>query len=449
MIMENQVVIIGNGIAGITTARHLRKNDSKAIITVISGETEHFFSRTSLMYIFMGHMRYKDTKPYEDWFWKKNRIELIFGIVNYVDFEQQTLHLESQTISYDKLVIATGSSPNKFGWKGENLPGVQGLYSKQDLDELESSTADSKVKNAVIVGGGLIGVEFAEMLHSRGIKVTFLVRENRFWGGVLPIEEGEMIARHMKYDHHIDVRLEEELDEIIEGEDGRACAAVTKKGKRIECQLVGLTVGVRPNIDFLKNTNLNIGKGIKVNDYLETNMPNVYAAGDCAEVQNPLAGRKSIEAVWYVGRMMGETLGQTLSGNKIAYEPGVWFNSAKFFDVEYQTYGNVAANKQENESTFYWKHPVKPISFRAVFEKETRALIGINSFGIRLRHKVCDKWIKNKTSIETVLTELKDANFDPEFYKQYEQEIIALFNQENGTTIKPRKKNLWAIFGKN
>ncbi len=446
--MGNHIVIIGNGIAGITSARHVRKNDSEAKITVISAETDHFFSRTALMYIYMGHMRYKDTKPYEDWFWSKNRIDLVNGYVNSVDFDNQTLSLENQTINYDKLVIATGSTPNKFGWKGQDLPGVQGLYSKQDLDILEESTKDKQVKRAVIVGGGLIGVEFAEMLLCRGIEVTFLVRENRFWGGVLPLEEGAMIAEHMKKDHHVDLRLEEELDEVIEGENGRAIAVITKKGERIDCELVGLTAGVRPNIDFLKESNLEIGRGIKVNKFLETNMPNVYAAGDCAEVQETVTGRRPIEAVWYVGRMMGETLGHTLTGNKIAYEPGVWFNSAKFFDVEYQTYGNVLANEQEGEKTFYWTHPTKHISFRAVYDTETKALKGINNFGIRLRHKICDAWIKTNTPIEKVMVELKNANFDPEFYKQYENDIIAQFNKENGTSIKPKKRNLMAIFGK-
>ncbi|MEN8927667.1 MAG: FAD/NAD(P)-binding oxidoreductase [Flavobacteriales bacterium] len=444
----NNIVIIGNGIAGITTARHIRKQDSEAKITVISAETDHFYSRTALMYIYMGHMRYKDTKPYEDWFWEKNRIDLERGYVNSIDFDSQTLNLEKKTITYDKLVIATGSTPNKFGWKGQDLPGVQGLYSMQDLESLEESTKDNKVKRAVIVGGGLIGVEFAEMLLSRGIEVTFLVRENRFWGGVLPVEEGGMIAEHMIKDHHVDLRLEEELDEIIEGENGRAAAIITKKGERIDCELVGLTAGVHPNVDFLKDTKLEIGRGIKVNKFLETNIPNVYAAGDCAEVQETVPGRRPIEAVWYVGRMMGETLGRTLTGNKMAYQPGVWFNSAKFFDVEYQTYGTVLANEQEGESTFYWKHPTEHISFRAVYDSETKALLGINNFGIRIRHKICDKWINNKSPIAKVMVELKDANFDPEFYKQYEQEIIAQFNQENGTNLKAKKKNLFAIFGK-
>lgn len=444
----NNIVIIGNGIAGITTARNVRKLDSEAKITVISAETDHFFSRTALMYIFMGHMRYKDTKPYEDWFWEKNRINLVRGYVSEIDFDNQILNFDNGTnMSYDKLVLATGSTPNKFGWPGQDLKGVQGLYSFQDLELLEKNTSETKVNRAVIVGGGLIGVELAEMLLYKGIKVTFLVREDRFWGGVLPKEEGEMIANHMIKDHHIDLRLEEELDEIVADENGRVKEIKTKKGEIIQCEIVGLTAGVSPNVSFLKKTQLEIGRGIKVNKFLETNIPNVYAIGDCAEVQETVENRRPIEAVWYVGRMMGETLAHTLTGSKLAYQPGIWFNSAKFFDIEYQTYGYVLAEPKENETVFFWKHPVKNISFRAIYNNSSKALVGINNFGMRLRHEICDKWIKNETHIETVLQELKNANFDPEFFKPYEKEIIAHYNELNGTNLKVKKKNLFAIFG--
>ncbi|HLU88225.1 MAG TPA: FAD/NAD(P)-binding oxidoreductase, partial [Cyclobacteriaceae bacterium] len=88
-----QVVIVGNGIAGITCARHIRKRDAKAQIKVISGESEYFFSRTALMYVYMGHMKFDHIKPYEDWFWKKNRIELLKDWVQDVDFENKRLIL--------------------------------------------------------------------------------------------------------------------------------------------------------------------------------------------------------------------------------------------------------------------------------------------------------------------------------------------------------------------
>lgn len=152
-------------------------------------------------------------------------------------------------MTYDKLVLATGSLPNKFGWEGENLKGVQGLVTKQDLELLEENT--KCCKSAVIIGGGLIGVELAEMLRTRDIKVTFLVRESGFWSSVLPKSDAELISAHI-ISHGVDLIHESELDKILSDKDGRVRAVKTTSGKEIECQLVGLSVGVHPNIAFLK-----------------------------------------------------------------------------------------------------------------------------------------------------------------------------------------------------
>lgn len=432
------IVIIGNGIAGITTARHIRKKSDHRI-TVISGETDHFFSRTALMYIYMGHMKYEHTKPYEDWFWEKNRIELKRAWVESVDTEQKRLSFSGgEEMSYDKLVLATGSKPNKFGWPGQDLKGVQGLYSYRDLETMEENT--SNISRAVVVGGGLIGIEMAEMLLSRNIPVTFLVREKSFWNGVLPAEESEMINRHIR-EHHVDLRLETELKEILPDDSGRVKAVVTGNGEEIPCQFVGLTAGVSPNIGFLEGSGIATNRGILVNPYLQTSVEEVYAAGDCAEFREPVGERKAIEQVWYTGRMMGEALACTLTGAPTMYQPGHWFNSAKFFDIEYQTYGWVWAKQKENEESFYWEHESGKICLRLVFDRKSRKLLGVNNFGIRLRHHAFDKWFKEGQTIDFVLEHLADANFDPELYKNYEPEIIALFNKQQGTSISPKKKS--------
>ena len=151
------VAIIGNGISGITAARFIRKLNNNHRITVISAETDYFFSRTALMYIYMGHMRFEDTKPYEDWFWKKNKIDLLKAYVKAVDTNNKRLILDQGSpLAYDKLIIASGSTPNKFGWPGQDLNRVGGLYSYQDLENMENHSEG--IKRAVIIGGGLIGI---------------------------------------------------------------------------------------------------------------------------------------------------------------------------------------------------------------------------------------------------------------------------------------------------
>lgn len=432
------IVIIGNGISGITTARHVRKrSDDK--ITVISAETDHFFSRTALMYIYMGHMKYEHTKPYEDWFWEKNKIELKRAYVERVETaNNQVKFTGGESMSYDKLVIATGSKPNKFGWPGQELKAVQGLYSYQDLESMEEHTKG--ISRAVIVGGGLIGIEMAEMLLSRNIPVTFLVREASFWNNVLPANESEMINRHIRA-HHVDLRLGAELKEILADDKGRARAVVTGDGEEIPCQFVGLTAGVSPNIGFLEGSGIETKRGVLVDPYLKTNVPNVYAAGDCVEFKIPNGERRPLGQVWYTGRMMGEALAATLTGKETKYNPGHWFNSAKFFDIEYQTYGWVWAQPKANENDFYWEHESGKISLRLRWDKDTGKLLGVNNFGFRLRHHAFDKWFKQEKGVEYVLQHLKDANFDPELYKTYESEIISKFNQENGTNISLKKKS--------
>ncbi|MFC6858089.1 NAD(P)/FAD-dependent oxidoreductase [Zunongwangia atlantica] len=420
------IVILGNGISGITAARHIRKRSDKKI-TVISAESDYFFSRTALMYVYMGHMKWDHLKPYEDWFWEKNRIDLKNGWVQQIDFSEKTLHFKNgDKLNYDKLILATGSIPNKFGWEGEDLNGVQGLVSKQDLELLEKNTKNCK--KAVIIGGGLIGVELAEMLRTRNIEVTMLVREKAFWHSVLPFEDANMISEHIK-SNGVDLRTVTELDKIIPDEHGKVSSIITKTGEQIDCQLVGLCAGVRPNIDFLKDSDLAINKGILVNSYLETNIPDVYAIGDCAEQQEAIDQRKPVEAVWYTGRMMGETLALTLTGEKSQYNPGNWFNSAKFFDIEYQTYGWVWPRPKENEQHFHWQHEDNTKAITISFDKKTKLFLGINSFGIRMRHEVLDRWLTEEREINYVLANLKQANFDPEFYARHEAKIFEGFKK--------------------
>ncbi len=439
--MPRKIVIIGNGISGITCARNIRKQGDDGI-TVISSETEHFYSRTALMYIYMGHMKYEHIKPYEDWFWEKNRIKLVKDHVISIDVKGKKLLLQTgSSIQYDKLVIATGSVSNKPNFAGITLTGVQSLYGMPDLELMSENTKG--IKRGVIVGGGLIGIEMAEMLLSRNIPVTFLVREEAYWNNILPKEEAELTTLHIK-EHHVDLRTATELKEI-KG-DGKVKSVITNKGEEIACEFVGITVGVSPNISILKNTEIETDRGVLVNEFFETNISDVYAIGDCVQHRNPPAGRKAIEQIWYTGKIHGETLALTLCGKRTIYNPGPFFNSAKFFDIEYQTYGTVNPQETEDESSFYWEHDKGRICFRAVYKKEDETIIGFNALGMRLRHAVCDKWLQEKRSIDEVMANLHQLNFDAEFFDKHERAILSAYNIQTGKNVKGTEKKMLSLF---
>ena len=417
--MNKRVVIIGNGIAGTTAARFIRKA-SDAEITIISSESDYFFSRTALMYVYMGHLRLQDTKPYEDWFWDKNRIRRIRGYVERVDTELRRLHLGGAgVVDYDVLVIATGSQPNRFGWEGDDLPGVQGLYSLQDLELLEQQTRG--IRRAAVVGGGLVGIELAEMLRSRHIEVSFLVREASYMDYVLPPEESEMVNRQIRR-HGVDLKLGTEVRRIVANDAGRAGKIQTKSGDDIDVDFVGLTLGVRPNIGFIEDGPIETGRGVIVNDRFETSVDGIYAIGDCAQFRDPETGHKEIEQLWYSGRAHGKTVARTICGRPTSYDRGVFYNSAKFFDLEYQTYGTVEAARPAGLDDHIVSGsgtddlPERLVRIR--YDQATGSVVGFNGFGVRLRHEVCERWIRGGSTIEEVRDGLGLAVFDPEFTRR-------------------------------
>jgi NAD(P)H-nitrite reductase large subunit len=414
------VAILGNGITGVTAARTLRKRSADVRITLVSGESDHHFSRPALMYIYMGHMRYRDTKPYEDHFWERNRIALKRGWVDTIDTDAHHLvFTDGTTLSYNALLLATGSVPNRFGWPGQDLDRVHGMYSLQELIALERNTP--LIRHGVVVGGGLIGIELAEMLHSRGRGVTMLVRESNYWDNVLPIQEAQMVNRAIQRSG-IDLRLQTELGAILDDGSGAVGAVETRDGVRIDCQFVGLTAGVHPNIDVVKGTGIETARGIRVDAQLRTNVPGIWAAGDCAHI-HPDDGEPYLQQVWYTGRSQGEVAARNILGDGVAYTPGIWFNSAKFLDIEYQIYGEVPNRPQEGVVHLYWEHEDGRKSLRIVHRDGV--FIGLQTMGIRYRHRVCEEWIRAGTPVEQVKRDLGRANFDPEFHTRHESAIRA------------------------
>ena len=440
------LVIIGNGITGVSCALAVRRLRPEARITLVSAESAHHYSRTALMYAYMGHLRLQDLKPYEDWFWDENRLALVHATATALSTDGNLLTLDNgATLTYDHLLLATGSESKRFDWPGQHLAGVQGLYGLPDLEAMARDTHG--ISRGVVVGGGLIGVELAEMLHSRAIEPVVLVRETHYWAAVLPPEEAKLVDRQLQ-ENHVPVRYRTELREILGDAQGRVRAIVTTAGEEIACQWVGLAVGVAPNLTLASTSPIETDRGILVDECLRTSVPNVYAAGDCAQHRQPAAGEVSIEQLWYTGRMQGETVAHTICGTPTVYRRGVWFNSAKFFNLEYQTYGQAPAGPVAGLNSFYWEHPSARVALRVYFRAEApHAVAGFNALGLRLRQAVCEQWIRQQAPVAAVMAQFGAANFDPEFFPQHEKAIVAAFNAQfpEQPVVLKQRKGLWAL----
>lgn len=418
------VAIIGNGIAGCTLATTLRAS-SDFQITLISEESLVPYARTALMYLFSGDVRWEDTLIHPEEFWQTVGIQRIMEKVSQVNTTERYFTLASgQKIDYDILVLATGSKPHRPSWWSENLDGISSLYHLEDLSRITNQVKENPTC-ACIAGGGLIGVELAEMLHQRRIPTTMIVREPSFMSHWLPPEESAMISSHLA-EKGVAVLYREEVEQLI-GQHGRIEQVRLKSNRVLPCQFLGVTTGVLPNTELVEQTAVRTGRGILVDERLETSVPGVYAIGDCAELRYPATHRQGTEAVWYVAREMGRQLAEILLHQRSRYEPKCWFNSTSFFSLQLHVYGAIQPGPGTDATDLFWQHPGHRISVRIQADYQNNCATGILSVGLRLRHAVCEQWITQKVPLETILRDWNQAVFEPEFSQRHTAAIQNTF----------------------
>ncbi len=415
--MTTHYVIIGNGVAGTEAALTIRSRHSpkRARITLIGAETPYFFSRTALMYAYMNKLERKDLEPYERKVYDRKKIERIHDRVCDLDADAQTLTLEDGSqIEFDRCLIATGASPRMVPFPGADdvKEGLVHFVSMQDLDHCERLTWTSE--QATVIGGGLIGVELAECFHHHGLEVTFLVREPYFWPAALAAEEGQMITEHIR-DHGINICHETELTQINVDQDGRVRALETNTEETIASQMLGICIGVVANIEWLNavQTPPAMERSLCVDRSFQTSLAGVFGAGDCVQIDMGSDQPPRVETIWYAARLHGQLAAKSMMGDDIHYEPPIFYNSSKFFDIEYTTVGELH-DLPPDTRTIYRRMPGKNISQRIVFNGKGQVL-GFNMLASRWDHRILSRWISERRSIEFVRENLRQAQFDVEF----------------------------------
>jgi NADPH-dependent 2,4-dienoyl-CoA reductase/sulfur reductase-like enzyme len=413
-------VVLGNGVAGIEAGLALRARDARARISVVSAEHDHLFSRPALMYVFAGQTRLRDTEPYDRAFYDRMRFERRSGRVEHLDAAGHALVFEDGArLGYDKLLLAVGSKAREAPWPGASGSGLHYFVTLRDLEGLDR--AARRGARALVVGGGLIGVEVAEILKARGLQVTFVIRESWYFPLALDEQESGLVAEHMRA-HGVDVRLRASVEEILRGADGSVRGMRLETGDEIPCEIVVSAIGVVPNTKFLEGSGLALSTGgaIEVDAALKTSAADVWAAGDCANVTWADGARRP-EQLWYTARDQGRVAARGMLGDAAAYDRGAWYNSAKFFDLEWTTAGTVPVSLDWDDTpmapapgvrSWFQRVPGRLESQRIVVEGER--VVGFNMLGSRWNHEHFLDWIRERRPLDWVLAHLGEAQFDEE-----------------------------------
>jgi NAD(P)H-nitrite reductase large subunit len=341
-------LIVGNGAAGASAAFAIRDRDPEAEITVVGGEDAPFYSRPGLAYLLAGMLPEQGLFGRPDALYKRARISRVVGTVVAIEPAPHRVALaDGRVLRYERLLLATGSRATLPDVPGIGLPGVV------TLDSLEGTRAiirlAKKARRAVVVGGGITALELAEGLVARGVETHYLLRGERYWPAVLDPDESARVEHHLSSDG---MRLAKgmELGAVLE-KKGRLAAIRTACGTTIECDMLGVAIGVAPRKELAVAAGIAAERGIHVSEAFETDAPDVFAAGDCAEVLDPRSGRRTVDTLWSIANEQGRVAGASMAGEATAYQRPAPFNVTRIGGITTTIIGQVGTGARDADLT--------------------------------------------------------------------------------------------------
>ncbi|MBL7216553.1 MAG: NAD(P)/FAD-dependent oxidoreductase, partial [Desulfobacteraceae bacterium] len=304
-------LIIGNGVAGTTAAENIRKIDKKGNITMVTGEDLPFYYRIRLNEYISGEIEENDlVAKKEKWYRDQNiNLELVTRIVGAKDQEKALITENNRTLSYDRLLIATGSHSFIPPIKGSEKKGVFSLRTIKDARDISAYARN--IENVVLIGGGLLGLEAGNALRKLGKKVTVV----EFFPRLLPRQldvDGAKRLQGIMEEMGFSFRLGAKTEAITGGD--QAGGVLLEDGETLSSEMVIISAGVRPNMELAKDLGLDHDKGIKVDEHLQTNLADIYAAGDVAEFEGMPYG------IWPAAMEQGKIAGNNMAGGDMVYE---------------------------------------------------------------------------------------------------------------------------------
>ena len=338
-------VIVGSGVAGLAACEAIRSLDTSGEVYMLGDDPHGYYSRPGLAYYLTGEMQEKGLFPRtkQDWQslklkYRKVRVTRIFPGEHQLEVD------DGSRLGYDRLLIAVGAQAVRLNVPGADQEGVL------KLDHLQDARRILKVarrgKTAVVVGGGITALELVEGLRSRKVKVHYLLRGDRYWGNVLDEQESKIIEHRLQEDG-VKIHYHTELTEVL-GKHGRVQGVRLLDGGILRCNILAYAIGIRPRVELAHGAGLAVDRGILANEFLQTNDPDIYVAGDVAQVYDPMSGRSIIDSLWGPAREQGYVAGLNMAGQETAYVKSPPFNVTRLAGLTTTIIGTVGRGQDDD-----------------------------------------------------------------------------------------------------
>lgn len=338
-------VIIGSGVAGIAATESICSVERGAEIIMLGDDPHGFYSRPGLAYYLTGELSDQALYPKTREDYKKLGFTYRKARVTKILRDETSLQLDDNSLlTYDRLLLATGAFATPLAVPGANLQGVV------KLDHLNDARTILKLakrrRTAVVVGGGITALELTEGLLARGMNVHYLLRGSRYWSNVLDEQESRIIEARLQMEG-ITLHFHSELQEII-ARSGRVDSIRLKNGKTLKCDLLAYAIGIQPRVELAREAGLKVDRGILVNEFMQTDDPNIYAAGDAAQVFDPITGRSILDSLWGAAREQGHAAGMNMAGRSAPYIKSIPFNVTRLAGLTTTIIGAVGHGRDDD-----------------------------------------------------------------------------------------------------
>jgi NAD(P)H-nitrite reductase large subunit len=396
---EKRYVIVGNGAAGTTAAETLRKNDPNCSIHLITNEPYPLYNRVSLPRFLQGVIG-EQKVMIRDFAWHEQRnIKLLTEtMVTRIDTNERVVVMDTlHQLPYDALLIATGGWANPLRVPGAN--DTKHIYNFVTLDDTKTLIDQmQQSRTALAYGGSFISYELCDGFAMRKLDTTWLMRGPYWLRTALDPEGGEVVDNIAKK-FGVNVIHGDEIESVVP-KNGVPSYVKTKKGREIQADMIGIGLGISLNTHILEGTPVDVRTGIVVNEYLETNVPGVYAAGDIAEFYDPTIGTHHTMGTWDNALGHGRIVGANMAGGRVAYVDVPTYTSP-LFDVNIAVVGTAESNNPELE-TLCLREPGEKgnENYRKLFFRENK-LVGVLMIGSPKGRKKLVDIVKNQMTLAT------------------------------------------------